>query len=289
MKQSMAKEQKAKIATSGFTLIELLVVIAIIAILAALLLPALSKAKSSARSASCKGNLRQLGIALNMYVNDFKFYPVYNVDPFSSLESQFWHASLKPYTSSKWTDPLYKCPDYKGLTLNGNEAASPLGSYGYNANGTKFTPSPLGLGGRFTKVSLDGSSADFSSIVHGGRIGENRVLKPADMIALGDASLIWTTPFILNLTYDTEEKDEQFSGMGLLDINSRNGVQRSSWPGSGGIIQATMHRHSGRYNINFTDGHVELIDREKLFAKSDRSLRRWNNDNDPHLELLHPW
>jgi prepilin-type N-terminal cleavage/methylation domain-containing protein/prepilin-type processing-associated H-X9-DG protein len=56
----------------AFTLVELLVTIAVIALLAAMLMPALGRGKESGRVAVCQGNLRQIGLALQMYVDDSK-------------------------------------------------------------------------------------------------------------------------------------------------------------------------------------------------------------------------
>src|SRR5271165_6941681 len=92
--------------TGGFTLIELLVVIAIIAILAAILFPVFAQAREKARAISCLSNVKQIGTAFYMYVQDYD-----ETTPSLGGNSGDYTNHLYPYVKN---NALFSCPDRTG-------------------------------------------------------------------------------------------------------------------------------------------------------------------------------
>jgi prepilin-type N-terminal cleavage/methylation domain-containing protein/prepilin-type processing-associated H-X9-DG protein len=259
---------------SGFTLIELLVVIAIIAILAALLLPTLGRAKAAAKNTACKSNLRQLGLALNMYVIEYDKYPgngaLYRGGTFQQVpaDGMKW---LKPYLGGR-SNPdvshldalgsqlptVFSCPavepsETPGLFGNPSKKVYLL-NYGYNELGTGWNNVQLRLGLGFTVDTLDTIIIPELPKQAWYIVTPGDVQNPGDMIAIGDGRS-WLYPNRLP------------DGIGM-----------------GSDTGSVLGHHSGHANISFCDGHVEYAKREKWVEASESARRRWNNDNQPHPE-----
>ena len=126
---------RAQNVQKGFTLVELLVVIAIIAILAAILFPVFARARENARRASCQSNLKQIGLGVLQYTQDYdEKYPLFhnNFGAYGSAGRRNWAQMIYPYVKSQ---QVFMCPsnpvNSQTLDESGNGIAIPA-SYAAN-------------------------------------------------------------------------------------------------------------------------------------------------------------
>lgn len=169
------KEKQMKNAR-GFTLIELLVVIAIIAILAAMLLPALSKARGHARQITCSNSLKQMGIWVVMYTEEYDYFPyLWSAVKVGGIYNTWWRQmSADLGVPSGKTSPLLHCPSQvpagnrRDYGMNSNLENITIWDtkyrYGYNSTIVKKPSMTMLIGDAKYNPAWGNSSSTISSL-----------------------------------------------------------------------------------------------------------------------------
>jgi prepilin-type N-terminal cleavage/methylation domain-containing protein/prepilin-type processing-associated H-X9-DG protein len=222
----------------AFTLIELLVVIAIIAILAAILFPVFAQAREKARQASCTSNLKQVGSAWLMYLQDYDEKcpsanppPNWGDCPTMPGRGGFggWTGNLlMPYTKNTG---IYKCPSHPGNAVNNNCATVPylLTSYAYNyvSTGTR-------------------SIAEFP--------------RPAEFMVMWDSTTAWADCGYVGGCGVWSQRDVPV----FLAKKGRPLVSGmvNAWVSQGNFSREVPHNMM--MNVLFGDGHVKATDWDRL-------------------------
>jgi prepilin-type N-terminal cleavage/methylation domain-containing protein/prepilin-type processing-associated H-X9-DG protein len=260
------RENRIRHKARAFTLIELLVVIAIIAVLLAILMPAMRKIKEIARETACKSNLRNIGIAVLMYLDDYNrtLPDTENANEFLWFESD-GVTYLKPGSSDSYWGLYYKdylketkifgCPSLQrvpeGLIYSYGDFPDPAKLIQQAAFGLNFRPEARGR-------------------------NTNDVYRPDEFIICKDHA----EPRPGCTTRDGFHNDDIPGAMNLTQYRKSTGGSR--WPNYRQIFRHNMRRvgderTGGRANVLWLDGHVSSIEE----TTGDDVPLRWYTGNKP--------
>ena len=251
---------------SAFTLIELLVVIAIIAILAAILFPVFAKAREKARQASCMSNLKQIGLGLTQYAQDFDEITVkaWQGDPFATGggANYRWMDMIQPYVKNT---ALFHCPDDAGGLqpgVTGNYIPEPVGttstatvnyqqnfgSYMINSTGYNET---LASGLRGPACNQGSGGSNFPGVVLAA------MKSPANTVWVveGDGGY--------QISSATNAVLQASSEKGFPTINSGAAVTNAD-----GWSQVFRHGGPDISNVLWCDGHAKAFRQGQMLAKN---------------------
>ena len=247
----------------AFTLIELLVVIAIIAILAAILFPVFAQVREKARQTSCASNMKQLGLGIIQYVQDYdETYPV-AIDSgldYAGSQTAHWTQKVLPYIKA---NGVYGCPDDPGagrLEPAPNDWKGVICSYAINgATGyygeTNYVRELIGISGVANSgIEATGPHAQTLARVNNpsGTIMIAERFHSDIQASSGGAFGNWS-----NFGDGNTIVNQPWYESGSLIPSASNGVH--PYPnGLNGIVSA-HHGGNTTANFAFTDGHVKAM------------------------------